>query len=44
LAKWKEVEPSIQRARDEEEVTHKMASDLLSEVEKERAASQREKD
>ena len=39
LEKWKEVKPSVQSARDEEKVAHKMANNLLSEKEKERVAS-----
>ena len=41
LAKWKDVEPTIQHAHNEK-AAHKTASDLLSEVETKMAAFQRE--
>ena len=41
LAKWKEEGSSIQCTRDKETTTCKMADSLLSEIEKEKAASKR---
>ena len=44
LAKWREVEPSIRGARDDEMKARQLGDNLLSKVNEVKAVSQREKD